>query len=147
MPKRDPVLAALGRRVRRRRAEARGHPRSRRAGQIHAHLPPVELLSEQREETSGGGQLLAEGAKDSRKRAFNLMSRKSAFPNPQNRPTRRAKRARNRTVTLRIPGEFSFPKRDARFRRSSVARASVPETTVHKHCDLPPAENEIRLAR
>lgn len=88
-----------------------------------------------------------QGAGNSRCRASTMLAREGAFPNAQDRPSRRAKRAGNCAVALRVPRKLGRPKSNAGFRRPPVARTPMPETTIHKHREFRRAKNEIRLAR
>jgi hypothetical protein len=66
------------------------------------------------------------------------------FPNAENAPLGRPQSPRHQNIARLVAGEFIFPKCAVAFRLSSVFWTTMPETTVHKDCQLEFWKYEIR---
>ena len=72
--------------------------------------------------------------------------RKIMSPNPIYSPTPAPERAVNQTVAVLIRRKLFIPIRTIGLGLRSVLRATVPETSIHKHRELEFWKNEIRFA-
>jgi hypothetical protein len=74
-----------------------------------------------------------------------VLARKFVFPNPNYPPALHSQSPVHQHVTLFIPGKLAPPERAIVLWLCGVPWAAMPETAVHKNCQLNCLKNEIRL--
>jgi len=75
-----------------------------------------------------------------------ILSGQFMLPDSQNLPTAPAQLAVHKTITHLVPCQLLSPESTIGSRLCSVARAAVPEATIHKNGKLEFWKNEIRFA-
>lgn len=78
-------------------------------------------------------------------RPFLPPSGKGAFPNPQHTPAFFTQGTVNQFVAILVRKKFAPPESSVMDGQSPVLRTPMPETAIHKNCELEFLENEIRL--